>query len=240
MVKLTIDNKPVEVDENASILEAAIKAGIDIPTLCYNPELTIAAACRLCVVEVGGNSQSVLVTACETPVSAGMVINTKSAKALAARRLAAEVLLAQNPNSPKLHKIARDLGLEKPRFNLPQKDCVLCQLCTRTCEEVVGAGAITFMARGLGRTNLEAQVVWSADRCIACASCAYICPTGAVTMKDENGIRSIITPAEKMDFKMKACSKCGSLFAPEKQLEFMARRSGLPLEKFNLCPDCRD
>jgi NADH dehydrogenase/NADH:ubiquinone oxidoreductase subunit G len=100
MVKLTIDNKPVEVDEDASILEAAIKAGVDIPTLCYNPELTIAAACRLCVVEVSGNGQSGLVTACETPVSAGMVVSTKSARALSARRLAAEVLLAQNPNSP--------------------------------------------------------------------------------------------------------------------------------------------
>jgi bidirectional [NiFe] hydrogenase diaphorase subunit len=240
MVKLTIDNKPVEIEENASIMEAATKAGIDIPSLCYNPELTVAAACRLCVVEVGGNVPSGLMTACETPVSAGMVVSTRSEKALAARRLAAEVLLAQNPTSPKLHKIARDLGLEKPRFNLPQKECVLCQLCTRTCQEVVGAGAITFVARGLGRTNTEARLAWSADRCIACASCAYICPTGAVTMKDDNGIRIINTPDGIMEFKMKACAKCGSLFAPEKQLEFMARRSGLPLEKFNLCLDCRD
>jgi ferredoxin len=109
----------------------------------------------------------------------------------------------------------------------------------RACQEVVGAGAITFIARGLERENKEATVVWTPDKCIACGSCAYICPTQAVTLNDNQGVRSINTPSVKMEFKLKACTQCGSYYAPEKQLAYMAKAAKLPIEKFDLCPDCR-
>ncbi|MCL2150069.1 MAG: 2Fe-2S iron-sulfur cluster-binding protein [Dehalococcoidia bacterium] len=239
MSKLTIDGKTVEAAEGTTILAAANKSGVDIPTLCYNEELSPAGACRLCVVEVVNGQACALMTACDNPVSEGMTIDTNSPRALDARRLATEVLLAQRPTSKKLQDIARRLGLDEPRFTLPQQECILCRQCTRTCQEVVGVGAVSFIMRGLGR-EVEPRVIFDAERCIACGSCAYICPTEAIKLTDAGGKRTLMTPSGKMEFCLKACGHCGAYFAPEKQLVYMARQSGLPQEKFDLCLNCRD
>jgi NADH dehydrogenase/NADH:ubiquinone oxidoreductase subunit G len=240
LVKLTIDNKTVEVEEGATILEAAAKAGVAIPTLCYNEELSPAGACRVCAVEIAWEPAPIIVTSCNYPVAQGMAVSTKSEKAVKARRLAVEMLLAQHPHSEKIAKLAQTLGISEPRFSIKIEECILCRLCVRTCQEVVGANAITFIAQGLERENKEAAVVWDTEKCIACGSCAYICPTQAVLMGDNQGVRTISTPSVKMEFKLKACTKCGNFYAPEKQLAFMARTAKLPIEKFGLCPDCRD
>ena len=240
MVKLTIDNKPVEIEEGSTILAAATKAGVTIPTLCYNEELSPAGACRVCVVEIAHTPWPITVTSCNYPVAEGMMVSTRSEKAVKARKLAVEMLLAQHPHSDKIAKLAQTMGMGEPRFSVEPEECILCRLCVRTCQEVVGAGAITFIAQGLERENKEAGVVWNQDKCIACGSCAYICPTRAVTLDDTQGTRTINTPSVKMEFKLKACTKCGNFYAPEKQIAYMARTSHLPIEKFDLCPDCRD
>jgi NADH dehydrogenase/NADH:ubiquinone oxidoreductase subunit G len=240
MIKLTIDNKPVEIAEGATILEAALKAGVTIPTLCYNEELSPAGACRVCVVEIAHEPEPITVASCNYPVEQGMVVSTKSEKAIKARRLAVEMLMAQHSHSEKIAKLAQTLGIGEPRFSIKTDECILCRLCVRTCQEVVGAGAITFIAQGLERENKQAEVVWTQDKCIACGSCAYICPTQAVTLADNQGMRVIKTPSVKMEFKLKACTKCGNFYAPEKQLAYMAKTAKLPIEKFDLCPDCRD
>jgi NADH dehydrogenase/NADH:ubiquinone oxidoreductase subunit G len=240
MVKLTIDNKPVEVEEGATILEAARIAGVAIPSLCWNEELTPAGACRVCAVEIMVENAPITVTSCDYPVAEGMLVSTKSEKAVKARKLAVEMLMAQHPHSEKIAKLAQAMGLAEPRFSVKPDECILCRLCVRTCQEVVGASAITFIAQGLERENKEAAVVWTPDKCIACGSCAYICPTQAVTLADNQGMRIINTPSVKMEFKLKACTKCGNFYAPEKQLAFMAKTAKLPIEKFDLCPDCRD
>ena len=239
MFKLTVDGKPVEVQENATILAAVTKAGIDIPTLCFNEELSPAGACRLCVVEAVKDGESALMTACDNPVYEGMAVYTATPKANEARKLAAELLLAQNPASPKLKKIAQSLGITAPRFNLPYSECILCRQCTRACREVVGAGAISFVPRGLGR-DAEPVLAFDAGRCIACGSCAFVCPTDAIKLTDSDGKRVIVTPSCTMEFEMRRCARCGCYFAPEKQLAYMAEKSGLPEEKFALCLDCRD
>ncbi|MCL2615545.1 MAG: 2Fe-2S iron-sulfur cluster-binding protein [Dehalococcoidia bacterium] len=240
MVKLTIDNKEIQVEDGASILDAAAKTGISIPTLCHNEELSPAGACRVCTVEVATDEGPITVASCNYPVADGMVVNTKSEMALKARKLALEMLLAQSPQSEKIAKLALDAGLDAPRFSLKGDECVLCRLCVRTCQEVVGANAITFIAQGLDRDNKDACVEWDADKCIACGSCAFICPTKAVTLCDNVDTRVIQTPNTNMEFKMKACTKCGAYYAPEKQLEYMAKTAKLPIEKFDLCMDCRD
>jgi NADH dehydrogenase/NADH:ubiquinone oxidoreductase subunit G len=240
MVKLIIDNKYVEIESGATILKAAEKAGIMIPTLCYNKELSPAGACRICVVEVIQNGESTLAAACTQPVADNIEVLTASESALAARKLAVEMLLAQKPHSNILQKLADSLGITKAAFEFPQNECILCRLCTRACQEIVGVNAITFVATEHECENSEATVVWNYDRCIACGSCAYICPTQAIYLQDNQGIRILNTPSGKMEFKLKSCSKCGSYFAPEKQIQHMARTSGLPPEKFDLCMDCRE
>ena len=95
MVHLTIDGQPVEVEEGTTILQAAKKACIHIPTLCYHEDLSIKAVCRICVVEVEG--QRLLPTACSTPVSEGMVVQTASPKVLKARRNILELIFARHP-----------------------------------------------------------------------------------------------------------------------------------------------
>ena len=118
MVHLTIDGQPVEVEEGTTILQAAKKACIHIPTLCYHEDLSIKAVCRICVVEVEG--QRLLPTACSTPVSEGMVVQTASPKVLKARRNILELIFARHPQEclvcPKdgkcdLQKVAQDVGM---------------------------------------------------------------------------------------------------------------------------------
>lgn len=239
MVKLSIDNKAVEVNEGATVLEAATRAGVVIPTLCYNEELLPAGICRICVVEVEQKPEPILVTSCNYPAAEGMTVKTKSASALKARKLAVEMLMAQHPHSEKIARLAEALGIKEPRFSVKTNECIICRLCLRTCQEVVGAGAITFIARGLERENKEAAVVWNQEKCIACGSCAFICPTQAVTMSDNQGKRVINTPSVKMEFPLKACTKCGNYYAAEKQLAYLSKKGRLPIERFDLCPDCR-
>ena len=95
MIHLTIDGQHVEVEEGTTILKAAEKACIHIPTLCYHEDLSIKAACRICVVEVEG--QRLLPTACSTPAAEGMVVETASPKVLKARRNILELIFARHP-----------------------------------------------------------------------------------------------------------------------------------------------
>ncbi|MCL2679340.1 MAG: 4Fe-4S binding protein [Dehalococcoidia bacterium] len=117
-----------------------------------------------------------------------------------------------------------------------KEECILCRMCVRACQDKVGVGAITFLnAEG----EQKASVVWDKEKCIACGACAYICPTQAVTLSDEPDKRVINIPGGKLEFTLKTCAKCGSAYAPEKQLAYMAKQGRLPIERFAQCPDCR-
>jgi len=240
MVKIAIDNQKVEVEEGSTILDAANMAGIYIPTLCYHEELSPGGSCRLCTVEVITNGTSSLTTACTYPVEEGLEVRTNSERVVKARRLVMELLLAQRPHSDKIQELAKKLGVEKPSFTLKEKECVLCELCVRTCREIVGVSAISFVAQGIDRDIDEPSVVHSLEKCIGCDSCAYICPTGAITVEDVGDTRIITMPTGKMEFKLKKCKACGSYWAPEKQLDYIAKQANLDPQVFDLCPDCRD
>ena len=240
MVKLTIDDKVVEAEEDWTILDAAIQAGIHIPTLCAHESLSRVGACRVCVVEIKPNGESNLTTACNYPVEAGLEVRTNSGKVIEARRLAVELLLAQRPHSAKIQKLARKLGIEEPSFTLKESECILCELCVRACREIVGAEAITFIAQGKDRDVDEAAVVHSLEACIGCDSCAYVCPTEAITVEDVGNTRTISMPNCQMEFRLKRCKTCGNYWAPEKQIEHIAKISGTSPQDYDTCPNCRD
>lgn len=240
MIKLTIDDKVVEAEEGSTILDVANQAGIYIPTLCYHESLSAIGSCRVCAVEIATNGKSELTTACTYPVEAGLEVRTTSEKVTEARKLAVELLLAQRPHSAKIQELAQKLGIEQPSFTLKEGECILCELCVRACREIVGVDAITFIAQGKDRNADEASVVHSAEKCIGCDSCAYVCPTEAITVEDVDDTRIINTPSGKLEFKLKKCKVCGKYWAPEKQIEYIAKISGTSPEEYDICPDCRD
>ncbi len=180
-VTLRIDDKEVKAKEGATILDVARKVGIDIPTLCYTSALSPFGACRICSVEITDKrGRKRIVTSCNYPVEEGLVVSTKSEEVLKTRKLLLELLLARCPKVKKIQDLAREYGVQKPRFWIEdaEEDCILCGLCTRVCEERIGVYAINFAKRGVEREVTTPYNSFS-DDCIGCGACALVCPTNS-------------------------------------------------------------
>lgn len=236
MVRLTIDDVEVEAQEGETVLEAARRAGIYIPSLCYHQEVKPYSACRMCLVEVTKGKRTRLVTSCDYPVSEGIVVNTNTERVQKCRKLTLELLMARCPNLPQLQEMAQKIGLEKVRFSRGNDDCILCGLCVRTCTEVVGVSAIGFEGRGFQR-RICVPFDEPSEPCILCGACAYTCPVDVIPVEDVEGYRVMERWHKKSP--LVACSVCGRLFMTEDELHFLQKRTGLPLDKLKVCPDCR-
>jgi heterodisulfide reductase subunit A len=186
MVTMTIDGKPVEVLEDTTILKAAEKAGVWIPTMCHSDYFEPYGVCRLCSVEVVRGKRSRIVTACNFPVRGGMTVHTDSAKVKWIRKLIMEMTLSRWPNVKVVKEMAERLGIEKSRFVSLERDesenaCILCGMCVNMCNDVVKAGVL-----GFANTGIKREVVLpfneQSDRCIVCGACAHVCPTGHIKM----------------------------------------------------------
>jgi NADH dehydrogenase/NADH:ubiquinone oxidoreductase subunit G len=174
-VKVVIDGQSVEAEEGWTVLDTARYYGVDIPTLCHKEGLSPYSACRLCVVEVRRGERSKMVASCSCPVEEGMQVITKSERVLKARRMILELMLASTPNSKTLQCLASKHGLTKVRFKGESRDCILCGLCVRMCDEQMMGGAIAFAHRGVER-KVSMPFHKTPEACRECGACLYICP----------------------------------------------------------------
>jgi len=211
-INLTINECEVIAKKGETVLEAALRAGIYIPTLCYDPDLKPYGGCRLCVVEIEGMRG--LVSSCTTPVTDGMVVHTETERVNRSRRITMELIIANHPGDCltcaknqdcELLKITRYLGIEHdhidrlrkgtqvlpmdkshPAFIRDQNKCILCGKCVRACHEIAVVGAIDLAFRGY-----SAKVATFGDKpivesiCKSCGECVARCPTGALIPKWE-------------------------------------------------------
>ena len=182
MISLVVDGTPVQVEPGATVLEAARKAGADVPTLCYREGCGPGEACRICTVEVTQGGRTRLQASCALPAAEGMEVKTATERVLRGRRMLAELLLARSPGVKAVQDLARSLGVESSRFPAKNEDCILCGLCVRACSEIMGVGAIGFTGRGVER-KVEPPFGGRAEACRACGACTFVCPTGKMQME---------------------------------------------------------
>ena len=204
--KAVLDGTEVSGVEGMTILEAAEKAGIHIPTLCHSPDLTPDGNCRICVVEVERSPR--LVASCHTPIADGMVIHTRSPKVLAARKAVVELLLAGHTGpcvtdecakDCELHNLAAELEVGPPRFQVRQRRaypteeispyvqrdmsrCILCRRCARACIEIAKKNVFSVAYRGFkSKVVVDCDVALDKEACRDCGICIDYCPTSALS-----------------------------------------------------------
>ena len=210
-IAMVIDGIKVEVPEGTTVLEAAQKTGVYIPTLCYDADLKPYGACRLCIVEI--EKMRGLPTSCTTPATDGMVVHTESTLVNQSRQITMELIMAnhhgdcltcaKNQNC-ELQKIARYLGIEEKHFDRMRKStktvaiddshpaytrdmnkCILCGRCWRACHEIAGVEAIDISFRGDAATvSTFGDKPIKESNCEACGECLERCPTGALVPRN--------------------------------------------------------
>ncbi len=212
MLNVTIDKQKVQVEPGTTILQAAKKLGIKIPTLCAYQELDhFPGACRVCVTEVEG--QRSLVASCVFPVSDNMVIHTNTERVRMARRMVVELLLASHPTecnhcvrngNCELQKVAEFTGVREVRFPYPafeaegmidtsspaivrdSRKCINCHRCVTVCEQVQTVSVLTPSWRGSEvKVSPAFDLPLLETNCIACGQCVMVCPVGALYEKDD-------------------------------------------------------
>lgn len=210
MLNVKINGISVSVEKGSTILDAARKAGVEIPTLCFMKEKNEIGACRICVVEANEGRGFRIVTACVYPVSEGMEVLTNTEKIQKARRTTLELILSTHEKkclscvrstNCELQKLCRDYGVEesafegfKPTYELDtstphlvrdNNKCVLCRRCVAACNEQY-VGVIGANNRGIDTAiGTPFEVGLSNVPCISCGQCTVVCPTGALVEKDD-------------------------------------------------------
>src|SRR5574344_1913988 len=225
---LMIDGKEVEFTDEPNLLEVIRHAGLNVPTFCYRPDLTQFGACRMCVVEVEyPNGRTIINSSCTMPPEANIKVKTNTERTRRIRKTVLELLLANHDRECttcdksgkcELQQYAQEYGItdvskyvqKKPEDFLPIDDsnpslvrdpnkCILCGACVRACSEFQGHAVLGFANRG-SKTQVQplaGKKLANVD-CVFCGQCQAVCPTGALTIKNEiNPVWSLVTDPTK-------------------------------------------
>ncbi len=227
LVNLNIDGKAVQAPAGMLLIEAAKRAGIEIPQFCYYEGLTLQAACRMCLVEI--EKAPKLMVACTTPVAEGMVVHTDSPTVATARKTMLEFLLTNHPldcpvcdkgGECELQDMTFRYGVGESRFtevkhHVDEKQwspivfydgprCILCYRCVRICNEGIGVGALGITNRGV--VSEIAPNMGDHLDCDECGACIDICPVGALT----SGTYRYKTRPWEMEHVGTICTHCSN------------------------------
>lgn len=185
VLTLKIDKKEVKAEEGMTILEAAKRVGVEIPTLCYHEGLEPYGACRICSVEIEKRGRSRIVAACCYPAEEGLKVITRSPKIDKIRKTIIELVavMAGEDVAGKMRALASEYNADLSRFSsrVPMRPtkCILCGLCVRRCIEANWDSAIGFIGRGINRR--VAIFPEKEGICSNCNYCYVVCPTGRIT-----------------------------------------------------------
>lgn len=175
LIDLTMDGLLIKAEQGSTLLETARFYGANIPTLCYDETLSAYGACRLCLVEIGDENKSRLVSSCTYPVQEGLRVRTNTTRVLKARKMIIELYLAVCPSSKTIQDLASKYEVTGVRFAVKNEECILCGLCVRMCEEQMQAKALGFIDRGVNR-RVSTAFDMRSEECRFCGACMYICP----------------------------------------------------------------
>lgn len=209
MMNLTIDNKPLSVEEGTTVLEACKQAGINVPTLCYLEKIQAIGACRVCLVEIEGVKD--LVASCVMPVSESMKVHTNNRRVREARKVVVELLLSEHEGDCQicdrnedceLQSLAHDLGIRELRYQgakaarcqdqstealiRDSAKCISCRRCVTVCTQMQSVSALFPQSRGF-KTTIGPAFGKGLDTvtCVQCGQCAAVCPVGAISERDQ-------------------------------------------------------
>lgn len=242
-VRLRINEIPVTVKQGTPVLDAAKSVNVPIPTLCHHKALVAEFGCRLCIVEIFPSGQidgeGKIDTACTYPAEEGILVRTHSPRVMAQRKTILQLLLARAPESRVIRRIAIEYGIEETPFATPDEgasNCILCGMCLKVCNEVIGANAIGAAFRGVKKQIISPFNIAS-ELCHGCMACAKVCPTGEIQFRMEKG--RLIKEDWGVDLKICFCTQCGKSIGTEKQIERLRKQIGVEEEVLHLCSDCR-
>src|SRR6516165_365697 len=232
-VTLTIDGREVTAPEGATIWQAAKAVGVDIPVLCHDERFDPVGVCRMCVVDVGAPAFAAsCVRACEN----GMQVKTDTPEVERSRAMLTKLLISDQPpreRDPKqtttgdneLLALAdrygvtgdntglpcgagRGADLSSPVIAVDHDACILCDRCTRACDDIQGNDVIGRSSKGYStRIAFDLSDPMGASSCVSCGECVASCPTGALTNKPINNIP--IRPRAELDAVDTVCPYCG-------------------------------
>lgn len=254
MVSLTIDGRTVSVPAGTTILEAAHRLDIAIPTLCWLQKVSPTGACRICVVKIEGVER--LMTACNTPVKDGIVVITQNEEIAATRRQIMELMLVNHPLDCPVCDAAGECdlqdacyGLDVTRQSFRAEDvnpdpidkwpliqqvpsrCILCEKCVKVCHEVVGSSALFINDKG-DRTFIDKHL----ELCEFCGNCVEVCPTGTMISK----LFKFRARPWELKKTRTTCTTCGShceidVHVKNNQIYRVTSEDGTTVNDGNLC-----
>jgi bidirectional [NiFe] hydrogenase diaphorase subunit len=232
-MEIIIDKVKCEARPGETLLSIAQRNNIHIPSLCHLDALTGQGNCRMCIVEVIEGKREKVVASCIYPVTKPIEVKTSSETLTKMRKTLVMLLSARVPHNQTISKLRQQYNLPPvTRFKSDdEEECILCGLCTKACDEM-GIYAISTVNRGVSK-KVSTPFDEPSTVCIGCGACAYVCPTGAIKIKDMDDKRIMWNKT----FELLRCRECGEPFITRESFEYMTAKVNRETEP--ICEKCK-